>query len=325
MNVPRRQVLHLAAGAAALQAASHIAKAEGYPTRPVHIISGFAAGAGGDTIARLIGQILSERLSQQLIVENRTGAGGNIATEAVVKAPPDGYTLLLVTVANVVNTTLYERLSFNFARDISAVASIDRVPNVMVVHPSFPAQTVPAFIAYARANPGKINMASAGNGTAQHVAGEQFKMMAGINMTHVPYRGGAPALNDLLGGQVQVMFDTMQSSIGFIKAGALRPVAVTTATRADPLPNIPTVGEYLPGYENSSFHGLGAPKDTPTDIVNKINKEVNSSLADLKLKTRLAELGATPLSGSPADFEKLIADETDKWGKVVKFAGIKAE
>ena len=325
MNVPRRQVLHLAAGAAALQAASHIAKAEGYPTRPVHIISGFAAGAGGDTIARLISQILSERLSQQLIVENRTGAGGNIATEAVVKAPPDGYTLLLVTVANVVNTTLYERLSFNFARDISAVASIDRVPNVMVVHPSFPAQTVPAFIAYARANPGKINMASAGNGTAQHVAGEQFKMMAGINMTHVPYRGGAPALNDLLGGQVQVMFDTMQSSIGFIKAGALRPVAVTTATRADPLPNIPTVGEYLPGYENSSFHGLGAPKDTPTDIVNKINKEVNSSLADLKLKTQLAELGATPLSGSPADFEKLIADETDKWGKVVKFAGIKAE
>jgi tripartite-type tricarboxylate transporter receptor subunit TctC len=231
----------------------------------------------------------------------------------------------VVTVANVVNTTLYERLSFNFTRDIRPVASIVRVPSVMVVHPSFPAQTVPAFIAHARANPGKINMASAGNGTSQHVAGEQFKMMAGINMTHVPYRGGAPALNDLLGGQVQVMFDTMQSSIGFIKAGALRPLAVTTATRADVLPNVPTVGDYLPGYENSSFHGLAAPKETPAAIVDKLNREVNASLADPKLKTRLAELGAAPLSGSPADFEKLVAEETEKWGKVVKFAGLKAD
>jgi tripartite-type tricarboxylate transporter receptor subunit TctC len=326
MKLPhRRQFLHLTAGVVALPAVSRIARAEGYPARPVHIISGFAAGAGGDTIARLMGQFLSERLGQQFIIENRTGAGGNIATEAVVKAPPDGYTLLLVTVANVVNTTLYERLSFNFVRDIRAVASVDRVPNVMVVHPSFPAQTVPTFIAHAKANPGKINMASAGNGTSQHVAGEQFKMMAGIDLLHVPYRGGAPALTDLIGGQVQVMFDTMQSSIQYIRAGKLRPLAVTTATRSEALPDIPRVGDYLPGYEASSFHGIGAPKNTPTEVVDKLNKEINAVLADPRMEARLADLGGTVLGGSPADFEKLIAEETEKWGKVVKFAGIKAE
>ena len=315
MQFPRRQFLQFAGAAVATPALTQRACAFDYPSRPVRIVSGFAAGAGGDTIARLIGQWLSERLGQQFIIENRTGAGGNIGTEAVVKAPPDGYTLLLVTVANMVNATLYERLSFNFIRDIAPVASIDRVPNVMEVHPSFPAKTVPEFIAYAKANPGKINMASAGNGSSQHVAGELFKMMAGVNLLHVPYRGGAPALTDLIGGQVQVMFDTMQSSIEYIRAGKLRPLAVTTATRSEALPEIPTVGDYLPGYEASSFHGIGAPKNTPTEIIDKLNTEINSVLADPRMKARLADLGGTALVGSPADFGNLIADETEKVGQ----------
>jgi tripartite-type tricarboxylate transporter receptor subunit TctC len=252
-------------------------------------------------------------------------AGGNIGTEAVVKAPPDGYTLLLVTVANMVNTTLYERLSFNFIRDIAPVASIDRVPNVMEVHPSFPAKTVPEFIAYAKANPGKINMASAGNGSSQHVAGELFKMIAGVNLLHLPYRGGAPALTDLIGGQVQVMFDTMQSSIEYIRAGKLRALAVTTATRSAALPDIPTVGDYLPGYEASSFHGIGAPKNTPTEIIDKLNREINSVLADPRMTARLTDLGGTALVGSPADFGNLFAEETEKWAKVIRAAHVKAD
>jgi tripartite-type tricarboxylate transporter receptor subunit TctC len=308
-----------------LPAASRIARAQVYPTRPVRLIVGFAAGGGADITARLMGQSLSERLGQQFIVENRTGAGGNIGTEAVVKAPPDGYTLLLVTVANAINATLYEKLNFNFIRDIAPVASIDRVPNVMEVHPSFPAKTIPEFVAYAKANPGKINMASAGNGSSQHIAGELFKMIAGVNLLHLPYRGGAPALTDLIGGQVQVMFDTMQSSIEYIRAGKLRPLAVTTATRSAALPDIPTVGDYLPGYEASSFHGIGAPKKTPTEIIDKLNREINSALADPRMTARLADLGGTALVGSPADFGNLIADETEKWGKVIRAAHIKAD
>jgi tripartite-type tricarboxylate transporter receptor subunit TctC len=325
MQFPRRQFLQFAGAAVAIPALSQRACAFDYPARPVRIVSGFAAGAGGDTIARLIGQWLSERLGQQFIVENRTGAGGNIGTEAVVKAPPDGYTLLLVTVANAINATLYEKLNFNFIRDIAPVASIDRVPNVMEVHPSFPAKTIPEFVAYAKANPGKINMASAGNGSSQHIAGELFKMIAGVNLLHLPYRGGAPALTDLIGGQVQVMFDTMQSSIEYIRAGKLRPLAVTTATRSAALPDIPTVGDYLPGYEASSFHGIGAPKKTPTEIIDKLNREINSALADPRMTARLADLGGTALVGSPADFGNLIADETEKWGKVIRAAHIKAD
>jgi tripartite-type tricarboxylate transporter receptor subunit TctC len=325
MKLPRRTFLHLAAGAAALPAASRFAWAQIYPTKPVRILVGFAPGGGVDIIARLMGQWLSERLSQPFLIENRPGAGSNIATEAVVRAPADGYTLLLVTAANAINATLYEKLSFNLSRDIAPVAGIIVVPNVMVVNPSVPAKTVPEFIAYSKTNPGKINMASGPIGGSSHVSGELFKMMTGTNMLLVSYRGTAPALTDLLGGQVQVLFNSPTGSIEYIKAGALRALAVTTATRAEALPDIPTVGEFVPGYEASQWYGVGVPKDTPTEIVNKLNKEINAGLADAKMKARLADLGGTVLPGSPADFGKLIAEETEKWAKVIKFAGIKPQ
>jgi tripartite-type tricarboxylate transporter receptor subunit TctC len=298
---------------------------EHYPTRPVHIIVGFPAGGGADIVVRLMGQWLSERLGQPFVIENRPGAGSNIATEAVVNAGPDGYTLLTVTTSNASNATLYDNLSFNFIRDIAPVAGIHRTPLVMEVNPSVPAKTVPEFISYAKANPGKINMASAGTGTGTHIAGELFKMMTGVDMTHVPYRGAAPALTDLLGGRMQVMFDNMGSSIEQIRAGRMRALAVTTATRSEALPDIPTVGEFVPGYEASGWIGVGAPKSTPAEIVEKLNKEINAGLADPAMKARLADLGAEPMSMTPADFGKFIADETEKWAKVIKFANIKAE
>ena len=325
VKVPRRQFLHLAAGAAALPAVSRIARAQTYPTRPVRIIVGFAAGGPTDIAARLIGQWLSERLGQQFVIENRPGAGSNIGTEAVVRAPPDGYTLLLVGTPNAINATLYDNLNFNFIRDIAPVASIMRAQGVMVVNPSVPAKTVPEFIAYAKANPGKINMASAGNGSPPHISGELFKLMAGVNMVHVPYRGGGPALTDLLGGQVQVMFEPDVSSIEYIRAGKLRALAVTTATRSEALPDIPTVGEFVPGYEASGWYGVGAPKDTPAEIVDKLNREINAGLADPKIKERLADLGGVPMPMTPAEFGKLIADETEKWGKVIRAANIQAD
>jgi tripartite-type tricarboxylate transporter receptor subunit TctC len=324
MKLVRRQFLHLSAVALALPAASHVARAQTYPARPVRVVAGFAAGGPIDIVARLMAQWLSERLGQQFIVENRPGAGGNIAAESVVSATPDGYTLLMVSPSNTVNMTLYEKLNFNFLRDIAPVAGIVRLPNVMVVDPSFPAKTVPEFIAYAKANPGKINMGSAGNGTSQHIAGELFKMMAGIDMVHVPYRGAAPALADLFGGRVHVMFGTTPASIEYIRAGKLRPLAVTTVARWDGLPDIPTISDFVPGYEASGWFGLGAPRNTPADIVATLNKEINAGFADAKFRARLEGLGGTVLAGSPADFGKLLADEAEKWGKVVRFAGIKA-
>jgi tripartite-type tricarboxylate transporter receptor subunit TctC len=323
MNLARRQFLHLAAGAAALPVMEPFARAQTYPTRPVRIIVGFAAGGVSDILTRLMGQWLSDRLGQQFIIENRTGAGGNIATEAVVRPPADGYTLLLVGPPAAINATLYEKLSFNFLRDIAPVASMSREPSVVVVHPSFPAKTVPEFITYAKIHPGKINMASPGNGTAPHVSGELFKMMVGIDMVHVPYRGGTPALTDLLGGQVQVMFGVLPSSIAHIRAGKLRALAVTTAERSETLPDIPTVGEFVPGYEASAVYGLGAPKDTSAESIDTLNRAINAGLADPKVRARLAELGGTALAGSPADFGKLIAEETEKWAKVVRFSGAK--
>ncbi len=325
MNLLRRQFLRLVASAAALPAVSRIAKAQTYPTRPVRIVVGFPPGGPGDILARLMGQWLSERLGHPFIIENRPGAGGNIATEAVVNAPPDGYTLLLVNAGHAINATLYEKLKYNFIRDIAPVAGIIRVPLVMEVNPSVPVKTVPEFIAYARANPGKLNMASAGNGTPQHVSGELFKMMAGVNMTHVPYRGSAPALADLLGGQVEVMFDTMPASIEYLRAGKLRPLAVTTATRSESLPDIPPVADFVLGYESSAFYGVAAPKNTPAEIIDKLNKEINAALADPQMNARLVDLGGTPFTGPPADFGKVIAGETEKWAKVVKFAGIKPD
>jgi tripartite-type tricarboxylate transporter receptor subunit TctC len=325
MKLPRRSFLHLAGGAAALPAVSRFARAQTYPTRPVRIIVGFAAGGPADIVARLIAQWLSERLGQQFVVENRTGAATNIATEAVVRAPADGYTLLFVTAANAINTTLYEKLSFNLSRDIVPVASLIRAPSVLEVNPSVPAKTVPEFIAYAKAHPGKLIMASGGIGAPSHVFGELFKFMTGVNLVHVPYRGAAPAVTDLLAGQVQVYFDPVPNSIGYIRAGKVRPLAITSATRSEALPDVPTVGEFVPGYEASFWFGIGAPKATPGEIVDKLNKEVNAALADPKMKARLAELGATALPGSSADFGKFIADETEKWGKVIKSAGIKAE
>jgi tripartite-type tricarboxylate transporter receptor subunit TctC len=326
MKLPhRRQFLHLAAGAAALPAVPHIARAQAYPARPVRLIVGFPAGGANDTLARLMGHWLSERLGQQFVIENRPGAGGNIGTEAVVRAPADGYTLLQVGPTNTINATLYDKLNFDFIRDIMPVASISRETNVMVVHPSFAVKTVPEFIAYAKANPGKINMASASNGSSGHMSGELFKMMASVNLVHVPYRGGAPALTDLLGGQVQVFFGNMPSSIEYIRAGKLRVLAVTMATRSDVLPDIPTVGEFLSGYEASAMLGVGVPKNTPIEIVDKLNQEINAALADPKMKSRLTDLGSTVLPGSPADFGKLIADETVKWAKVVKFSGAKPD
>jgi tripartite-type tricarboxylate transporter receptor subunit TctC len=324
MKLPRRTFLHLAAGAAALPTVSRIARAQAYPSRPVRIIVGFAAGGPANILARLIGQWLSERLGQPFVIENRPGGGGNIGTEAVAKAPPDGYTLLLAATANTINATLYDKLNFNFISDITPVAAISRYTFVMVVHPSMPANTVPEFIAYAKANPGKIKMASGGI-AALHVFGELFKMMTGVDMVHVPYRGGGPAFNDLLAGQVQVMFPTIVSSIGYIRAGRLRALAVTAATRSEALPDIPTVAEFVPGYEASGWSGLGAPKATPAEIVDKLNKEINAALADPKIKARLADLGGTALAGSPTDFGRLIADETEKWGKVIRAANIKPE
>jgi tripartite-type tricarboxylate transporter receptor subunit TctC len=325
MKLPRRQFLHLAAGAAALPAVSCFAWAQAYPSRPVRVVVPFAAGGPGDILARLIGQWLSERFGQPFVIENRPGGGSNIGTEAVVRAPGDGYSLLLASGANAINAALYEKLNFNFIRDIAPVASIIRTPLVMVVNPSVPAKTVPEFIAYAKANPGKINMASGGTGTGTHIAGELFKMMAGVDMVHVPYRGGGPALTDLLGGQMQVYFPTTVTSIEYIRAGRLRALAVTTATRSDALPDLPTVSEFVPGYEASFCTGIGAPRNTPAEIIDKLNMEINAGLADPKLKARLTDLGGTVLALSPAEFGKLIADETDKWAKVVKFAGIKAE
>jgi tripartite-type tricarboxylate transporter receptor subunit TctC len=325
MRLLRRQFLHLAAGAAALSTISRIARAQAYPSRPVRVIVPFAPAGTTDIVARLMGQWLSERLGQQFVIENRPGAGTNIATEAVVRAPPDGYTLLTVGAPAAINATLYDKLNFNFIRDIAPVASIIREPLVMVVNPSVPAKTVPEFIAYAKANPGKLNMASVGNGSSPHVAGELFKMMTGVNMVHVGYRSSGPALIDLLGGQVQVMFNGAGSAIEYIRAGKLRALAVTTATRSEALPEVPTVGEFVPGYEASAFFGIGAPKNTPAEIVEKLNKEINAGLVDPQLEARIAELGSTVITGSPIDFAKLIADETEKWGKVVKFSDAKPD
>jgi len=325
MKLPRRTFLHLAAGAAALPAVSRIAWAQAYPTRPVRIIVGFPAGGGVDIIARLMGQWLSKRLGQPFLIENRPGAGSNIATEAVVRAAPDGYTLLLVHASNAINATLYDKLNFNFIRDIAPVAGIIIVPNVMVLNPSVPAKTVPEFIAYAKANPGKINIASGGIGGPSHVSAELFKMMTGTDMLLVSYRGMAPAVTDLLAGQVQLMFNSLPASIEYIKAGTLRALAVTTATRSETLPSIPTMREFVPGYESPTWYGVGVPKNTPAEIVDKLNKEVNAALADPKMKARLADLGGEALPGSSVAFGKFIAEETEKWAKVVKFSGAKAD
>ena len=325
MKLPRRNFLHLAAGAAALPSVSCFAWAQAYPTRPVRIIVPFTPAGSTDIVARLMGQWLSERLGQQFVIENRPGSGGNIGTETVVRASADGYTLLMVGGWNAINATLYDKLSFNFIRDIAPVAGINREPYVIAVHPSVPAKSVLEFIAYAKANPGKVSMASAGIGTPGHVSGELFKMMAGVNMVHVPYRGAAPALADLLAGQVQVGFTTIGAEIEHIRTGKLRALAVTTATRSEALPDLPTVGEFVRGYETSNWFGVGAPKATPAEIVDKLNKEINAALADPKMQARLADFGGTPLIVSPADFGKLIADETEKWAKVIRAANIKAE
>jgi tripartite-type tricarboxylate transporter receptor subunit TctC len=325
MKLSRRHVLRLAAGAAALPAVPRVANAQAYPSRPVHVLVGFAAGGPNDTTARLTGQWLSDRMGQQFVIENRPGAGGNIATEAVVRAAPDGYTLLLVSSANAVNDTLYEKLSFNFNRDIAPVASIMSVPNVMVVNPSVPARTVPEFIAYAKANAGRINMATAGNGSTTHVSGELFKQMAKVDLVVVAYRGGAPALIDLIAGQCQVMFEPTVSTIEYIKAGKLRALAVTTASRSDQLPDVPAMNEFLPGYEASQWYGVGAPKGTPADVIARLNQEVNGALRDPKLESRLTGLGGIPTPMTTAEFGKLIANETEKWGNVVRAGNIKAE
>jgi len=325
MEFPRRTFFRLATGAAALPAVSRFVCAQSYPSRPVRIVAGFPAGGGVDITARLIGEWLSERLGQPFIIDNRPGAGGNIGTEAVVKAPADGHTLLLATIPNAVNATLYETLNFNFIRDIAPVGGIIRVPQVILVHPSVPAKTIPEFIAYAKANPEKVNMGSAGSGSAPHLAGALFSFLAGIKMVHVPYRGQGPALADLLSGQVQVFFATTPGMTDFIRSGKLRALAVTTASRAEVLPDLPTVGEFVPGYEASQWYGLGAPKGTPAEIVDKLNKEINAALFDARMKARFAEIGGAALVGSPAEFGKLIADETEKWARVIKFAGIKAE
>jgi tripartite-type tricarboxylate transporter receptor subunit TctC len=325
MKLPRRNFLHLAAGAAALPPVSRIAWAQAYPARPVRIIIGFAPGGVVEIVARLIGQSLTERLGQPFIIESRPGAASNIATEAVVRAPPDGYTLLVVSSANAINATLYDKLNFVFLRDIAPIASIIRHPFVMVVNPSAPAKTVPEFIAYAKANPDKLTMASGGIGAATHLAGELFKVMTSVDIVHVPYRGLAASLTDLLGGQVQVTFASVPSSVAYIKAGRLRALAVTSAKRLEALPDLPTVGEFVPGYETSLWLGLGAPKGTPAEIIDTLNQETNAALTDPKIKARLADLGGTVLPGTPADFGKLIADETEKWGNVIRALNIKAE
>jgi tripartite-type tricarboxylate transporter receptor subunit TctC len=325
MKLPRRQFLHLAVGAAALPAVSRMARAQAYPTRPVRMIIGIVPGSGPDIVGRLVGQWLSERLGQPFVIENRPGAGTNIAAEAVVRSPADGYTLLLAATSNAVNATLYDKLSFNFIRDIAPVASISRETFALEVNPSFPAKTVPEFIAHAKANPGKLSMASAGSGTGPHMAGELFKMMAGIDLVHVPYRGSAAALTDLIGGQVDVTFGPLSSSIQYVRAGKLRALAVSSASRSDALPDIPTVGDFVPGYEATGWFGIGVPRGTPAEIIDKLNAQINAALADPKIKARLADFGGTPLPGSPAQFGKLIVDETEKWGKVIKFADIKPQ
>jgi tripartite-type tricarboxylate transporter receptor subunit TctC len=324
MKLERRGFLKFAGVAVAAPAISRLARAEAYPTKPVRFIHGYAPGGSADITARLIGQWLSDQLGQPFIVESRPGAGSNIGTEAVVHAAPDGYTILLVAPANAINATLYERLPYDFMQDIAPVAGLIRFPNVMEVNPSVPVKTVPEFIAYAKANPGLINMASSGNGSTIHMSGELFKMMTGITMVHVPYRGAAPALADMIGGQVQVMFDNVPSSLEHVRSGKLRALAVTTATRSDVLPDLPTVSDFVPGYESSAWYGVGAPRNTPRDIIDRLNLEINAGLADPKLKARFADLSATVIPGSPEDFGKLIADETEKWGKVVKFSGAKA-
>jgi tripartite-type tricarboxylate transporter receptor subunit TctC len=325
MKLFRRKFLELAGGVVAAAAFPQFASADDYPTRPVRIIAGFAAGGGVDITARLIGQWLADRLGQSFVVENRAGAGGNIGTEAVVNAAPDGYTLLLATVPNAVNASLYEKLNFDFIRGIAPVAGIIRVPMVILLHPSVPVRTVPELISYAKANPGTINMASAGNGSAPHMAGELFKMMAGVSMVHVPYRGQGPALSDLLGGQVQVLFATAPGTSDYIATGKLRALAVTSASRAELLPELPTVGDFVPGYETSQWYGIGAPANTPREIVDKLNREINAAINDPGMKARFAAIGGEPLPGSPAEFGKLISEETEKWAKVVHAAGIKAE
>jgi tripartite-type tricarboxylate transporter receptor subunit TctC len=325
MKLLRRQFLKLAAAVATAPAFPRLASALDYPTRPVRIVVGFTAGGGVDITARLIGQRLSERLGQSFFTENRPGAGGNIGTELVVSATSDGYTLLLATVPNAVNASLYEKLNFDFIRDTAPVAGVIRVPMVILLNPSVPAKTVAEFISYAKANPGKINMASAGNGTAPHMAGELFKMMAGVDLVHIPYRGQAPALTDLLSGQVQVLFATAPGTTDYIATGKLRALAVTTASRAELLPDLPPVGDSVPGYETSQWYGICAPKNTPAEIVDKLNKEINAAIADPGMKARFAAIGGEPLPGSPADFGRLIAEETEKWAKVVRAAGIKPE
>jgi tripartite-type tricarboxylate transporter receptor subunit TctC len=323
MTFPRRQFLRLAGAAVALPAVSRIARAQTYPSRQIRLIIGYPPGGSADITARLIAQWLTERLGQSVIVEGRPGGGTNIATEAVINAPPDGYTLLLVAPANAINATLYEKLNHVFLRDIEPIAGLIRFPNVVVVNPTVPVNSIPELIAYAKANPGKLNMASSGNGSTIHMSGELFKMMAGVNMIHVPYRGGALALTDMIGGQVQVMFDNIPTAMEFVRSGKLRGLAVTGAQRSETLPDLPTVADFLPGYEATSWYGLGAPKGTPPEIIDKLNREVNASLADPKAKARFSELGAILLPGSPAEFGKLVADETEKWGKVVKFSGAK--
>jgi len=323
MTLPRRQFMRMAGVAAALWPVARVANAQTYPVRPVRLISPFPAGGPNDIVARLIGQWLSERLGQPFLIENRIGAGGNIGTEAALRAPPDGHTLLVIGVVNTINATLYDKLNFNFMRDAAPVASIVRFPNVMVVSPSIPVGTVADFVTYAKANPGKLNMASGGNGTASHVAGELFKMMTGVDLVHVPYRGAAPAVADLVTGQMHVMFDIMSTSIEHVKAGKLRPLAVTTMARSEALPDVPTVGEFIPGYEASAWFGIAAPKDTSAVIVNKLNNEINAGLTDLKVKARLTASGGGVFASTPADFAKFIGDDTEKWASVVRFSGAK--
>jgi tripartite-type tricarboxylate transporter receptor subunit TctC len=325
MNLPRRQVLRLAAGAVATPAMARHALADAYPSRPVRFLSGFAAAGGNDIISRLMGQWLTERLGQAFVIENRPGAGTNIAAEVVINSPPDGYTLFGTNLSNAINAALYEKLNFNFMRDMLPVAGIAQAPSAFAVNSSVPVKTLPEFIAYAKANPGRINMGSAGVGSTSHLAGELFKMMAGVNLVHVPYRGNALALTDLISGQIEVLFPSLGSSIEYVKTDKVRALAVTGATRSDALPDLPTVAETLPGYEAASFYGIGAPRNTPPEVVEILNKTVNAGLADPKLKARLADLGSVPLPGGPATFGKLIADETEKWGKVIKFAGIRAQ
>ncbi len=325
MKLPRRQFLRVAAGAAALPVAPHIALGQSFPTRPVRILVGFAAAGGNDIVARIMGQWLSEKLGQQFIIENRPGAGTNIATEAALRAPSDGYTLLLASTASAINVTLYQNLNFNFIRDNAPVAGITSSPALMVVHPSVPAKTVAEFIAFAKANPGKVSMASAGNGSTGHISGELFKMMAGVNLVHIPYRGNGPALTDVLGGQVQVLFPSAASAIGYVRAGTLRGLAVTTAKRSPAFPDIPALDETVPGYEALQWYGIVAPRNTSAQIVDRLNAEINTGLADPKMRARLADLGGMPMAATPGEFGKFIADETEKWAKVVKFSGAKPE